>query len=532
MLDILLVTRSLDALKRYLDPAGIPALVRNASFSFDYSEDQGGNAPRIYLLKSKRTTSIARALDHPESVEGNAADIAAARTFLVNELLFAGERAKEGNRSFDEALSCLSDASFTGLVIANVGAAPLKGDALGPASLVQTFSFSAPLVRLSNIDFSSAAPDPTRAHCTGYVVGVPTAGTMRVTDADEAGFTLDPARMTAQFVDDATVDPQFTCYVRLRRLFSLAPSAPTPLVLVGSYAATASSAARGLEAYRFRLGGSAVLAFDHRCLLSATIAQAASSFSLENGTPHLRLSCSGSLSFAVASESFDPWSFGPADEHAGMQAGLRASEALSGESGLAFSGLDIVLDLPPAKPALDAQYRSLTLDERRSAPRPNSFAACVPHQDLWFLCDQDGGTPEELGYRAISSPLASSAAIVAGEPWYGIVFSVDLLAGSSAAFLFAFTAEDRPSCAVRLEGIAGAAGALVPATSLFGLRFREIALNVDTSGEREAVYHVVMRGLKASVLGLQLPEGACDVALVAKQGAAGWYAAYESGNGE
>lgn len=529
MENLLIVTQSMDVLKRYLDPSAIAPLAHNAAFAFDYGETPAAPVPRLYVVKTSDDNSIEEALVAGSGIVGEASDIAALRTLVVNEKLFAAQRAEEGDQSFQLMQSCFTDRAFTGLVIGNLGVQPLRESLLGPASLVRSFAFAAPFVAVSNIDFSGSAPDLAHAHVSGYLVGTPTEGAPRVTDLDHAGFTLDFARLVALFADDDVTMAKLACYVHLRTLFSVPVRTDAPLVLAGTYSATASAEGAGIEAYRFQLVTGTHLYFSHQCLHAVSITRAASTFAWEGGAARLRLSCEGTIQFAAPTRAFDALSYGPAAAAKDAAPARRASPAET-SSALAFSGLELTFDLPPSKPALQTGYRSIALDGRASAPRAGSFAAGVPHRDLWFLCDQDGGTPEELGYQPLSAPFGTGP-IEQGKPWYGIVFAVDLIAGSSAEFLFAFAAEGSRYCGVRLAGAAGAAGALLPASSFFNLRFREVAADVDAA-EGAPAYRIILRGLKAAAMGMQLPEGACDIALVAKDGETGWYAAYDPGQKE
>lgn len=528
----LFVTRSLSDLKAYLDPADVVRLKNNALFSFDYAETPTSRTPRLYVLKSGHATSISTALETTGAITGTDADIAALRTFFVKETTFAAERAKEGDTSFEQALTCFSSAIYTGLLILCAGIMPLNPTLLGPSSLVGAFTFLAPLVNIAPIDFSKALPDPIQAHVSGYVIGTPGKDAPVVTDAALANFTLETVRLAAAYVDDDVTLALLTCRVALRHLFSLPVYTGTPFVLVGAYTAMASTSASaaGIEAYRFRVVNTVRLAFANRCLRSVTIERATSTFTLESGIAHLRLSCAGSLAFAALNESFDPLSFGldtSSQQNKNETTVARCRSTSSAQAnGLAFTGLDLVLTLPPETPALDANYRSLVLDEHASIPRASSFATHVPHQDLWFLSDQDGGTPEELGFRSMATPAIGAVPVSKGAHWYGLVFAVELVAGSNAEFLFAFQPDGVPYCGVRLAGAVGAMKAMLPATSLFGLRFRELSVGTF-SQNGDLTYRIILRGLKATVLGMQLPEGACDIVLVARGGVLGWYAVYD-----
>lgn len=517
-MDALLVTRSLDTFTHSLDPAAVPGLLDNVSFSFELAPSTRPDAPApLYVLKAEPGFSIKDALRRPSLAAGDEDDVRTLRAWLADADAFARDREEEGDRSFLDALSCADDAAFTGALLFGAKAVPKDFAALGPPTLARLFDFFASCIIVNGIDFSGAACDPGDARVTGLISGVPASSASVVDARDGAGFAFQLDRLTVRLSGSDIVAPALACRLQLFELFGTPLVSSPCLELFGIYARATSALGFELQSYRFDLRRPETLALAHLPLTSVSIERAASTFSMGTGAPVLSLSCSGSLRFARLSAAFDPFSFG-------------ADEA-SVEGALPYEHLDLTFDLSAKAPRMIAQYRSITFAQAFAHARAGSFAAAIPHDAPRFACGSGAHTPESEGYEPIGAPSVGQAALEPGTDWYGIVFPVNLIANSSVDLLFAFSSKGTPFFGARFAGTSGGGTVELAFSSLFTIRFSEAVLHAEPSASGGIDYALVLRGCKVRAFGLQVPEGSCDVALVAREDAAsGWYAVY--GNGD
>lgn len=254
---------------------------------------------------------------------------------------------------------------------------------------------------------------------------------------------------------------------------------------------------------------------------------------------------SGNLRFYEPAK-FDPFCWGPRDD--GTDGWLRFGNLALG---MTFSLAD------PGTPTFTLDDGDLSFDFANSVARPNSLAGRFPVRLGRLVATPDPvvspppspapppTTPESLGFVSVSVPLDQS---VMEQPWYGLVYTVDLgtlgaLAGSagiSLQVMAGWSPEPRQEgpavyVGVRLPGTRDTFGVSLPLQGILRLGFRSIEFLVsEPEGGGPRSYTLRLRDFALRLLGLSFPPGHNDVYLFGNpdQGSAsklGWYAAYAAG---
>ena len=516
MLNRCFATSSLDALRVYFDPRTIDPVASNTALSFSFDRPGALAARPLHVLKPETDRSLAQLLDD-DAVDASADDARLLRELIVSARALARECSqRDGEPALSLALACVDDPSFTGAMMFNVAATPKKAELFGDAALVGRCSFFAPCLRVEGIALDAGGGlvesgaqglSPRIAGCVQGLAATP----MIVAASAAAGFVLRLDRMTAQFVNSTVISPSLDVSLSLKRLFEAPVADAAYLKLHGTYVDAIGSGANATAAYGFSLRAGAELRLAGLPLASVSV-EGATATSL-SGTAgwNLRLQCSGKLRFAAPEGAYDPFGFGP-------------SAARSEDGYLSFTGLDLSFALPPAAPRLTTTYRTIVPRGEVSRARAGSFAASVPHGSPWFLCHQDGGSPEDLGYHAVAAPIPGGR--LSGA-WFGLVLPLDLMAGLRVELLFGFDAAGTQYAGARFPGAQGAASTSAALSHLFSIKFQDIAIHLDQR-ETGTDYSLLLRGLKANALRMELPEGSCNLALLPRADATGWYAVYDN----
>jgi len=159
------------------------------------------------------------------------------------------------------------------------------------------------------------------------------------------------------------------------------------------------------------------------------------------------------------------------------------------------------------------------------------------------LTENTAQSPESLGYVSITAGLQQSKMI---DPWYGLVFDIDLgtlgsLAGSAGLTLKLLLAwssggtREEPAvyAGVRLPGVKDAIGVELPLQGVITLGFRTIEMIVNNTDAGMRAYMLRLRNFTMKFLGLSFPPGYNDIYLFGNPGQStptklGWYAAYSA----
>lgn len=276
---------------------------------------------------------------------------------------------------------------------------------------------------------------------------------------------------------------------------------------------------------------------------------------------------SGRLRFEEPAD-FDPYCWGPAAAAAGtgdgegpLSAVLRDGEADGPESpGLLYSNNAITMSFSLSDPthvSFSVAEAAIALDAGNSVPRPNSLIARFPLRLTRLLATSDprvtGGAPsarepESDGFVSISAPLQQGKLT---QPWYGLVYEVDLgtlgaLAGSAgitvqllAAWSPANNKEGRTAnyFGIALPGVEKMLGVSLPLQGILDVGFRTIQFSTYEDEEGRRQYLMRLRDFGLHVLGLSFPPGKNDITVFGNPDQSsntklGWYAAYDDGKGD
>ena len=255
---------------------------------------------------------------------------------------------------------------------------------------------------------------------------------------------------------------------------------------------------------------------------------------------HTRFVFDGALRFR-ALEGFDVFSYGLAD---GVEGGLR------------FSNLALDMSFDPRAPegrVFAFSAGDLSVDSAQSTARPSSFVSHFPLVFEAFVQGTPESTPGDLGYMAVSSPLAQGRM---DEPWYALVFSLDLgtlgalaaSAGLRVTLMAAWSAAGSTQnvyVGLKLPGSVSAQ-TRIPIEGILSLDFKQIEIVVDApetvpaaliplghlaEEPRATAYMLKLRGVSFKLLTLAFPPGDIEVYLFGNPDTGdasllGWYAAY------
>jgi len=253
--------------------------------------------------------------------------------------------------------------------------------------------------------------------------------------------------------------------------------------------------------------------------------------------------------------NIDLFSFGP-----GPEVEEHGDVSLS-SSALRFGNLVVQMEFTMAQPTPVFSFltETLSFDLRNSKARPKALYSNFPLKLSSFIATPDpvlqnpplppteksAQSPESLGYISITAGVQQSKML---DPWYGLVFDVDLgtlgaLAGSAGLVLRILLGwsnggtPDQPAIfvGVRLPGVKDAIGVEIPLQGIITLAFRTIEMIVNNNpdaGTRE--YMLRFRNFAMKLLSLSFPPGYNDIYLFGAPGQStptklGWYAAYSSG---
>jgi hypothetical protein len=276
---------------------------------------------------------------------------------------------------------------------------------------------------------------------------------------------------------------------------------------------------------------------------------------------------------------FDPFSFG------GTETITTADSTRTIDSRLRFDNLAIQMTFTPGSatpPVFSLVTEALSFDLANSRARTKSLFSAFPLKLSGFLATPDPELarppqppskasvqgPETFGFVTVGvstndptstdgsgtgaqpAPVFQQARML--DPWYGIVYDIDLgtlgaLAGSVGLTLSVLVAwsgggtREEPAIylGVRLPGIRGALGISVALEGILSLGFRNIQfLASDDPVTQRREYMLRLRNFALRFLGLAFPPGHNDIYLFGnpdQSGATpklGWYAAYSKGNDE
>jgi len=318
-------------------------------------------------------------------------------------------------------------------------------------------------------------------------------------------------------------------------------------------------AMRGAGAFQLALGALEEVAVDQMRMVTARAADPASG----HVTVTAAFQMVGRLKFA-GPENFDPFCWGapapPPPTDLSLFRDEAAEEEAAGSAGLAYSNYAITMSFSlsdPAKVLFSVAEANIAVDTANSPPRENSLFARFPLRLTGLMTTPDpkltgqepaAGDPQSAGFVSVSAPLQQGKLT---QPWYGLVYEVDLgtlgaLAGSVgvtvrllAAWSPAGGKEGSPAVyfGVALPGVEKMLGVSLPLQGILDIGFRTIQFSTynDKKGRRQ--YLMRMRDFGLHVLGLSFPPGHNDISIFGNPNQTsntklGWYAAYDNGEGK
>ncbi|WP_372088377.1 hemagglutinin protein (plasmid) [Tistrella mobilis] len=317
-------------------------------------------------------------------------------------------------------------------------------------------------------------------------------------------------------------------------------------------------AMREAGAFQLQLGQLSEMAVDQTRMVTARAADPETG----NTTVTAAFQMAGRLRFAEP-EKFDPFCWGPPLTAAGtivdggidLPAEADTTDAASA-AGLAYSNYAITMSFSLSDPTavtFTVQDADLTLNAANSRARPNSLFARFPLRLAGLMGTPDPAvtgqastrTPEAAGFVSISAPLQQGKLT---QPWYGLVYEVDLgtlgaLAGSvgiTVRLLAAWSAgggdKGNPGIyfGVALPGIENMLGVSLPLQGILDIGFRTIQFTTYEDEQNGRQYLMRLRDFGLHVLGLSFPPGKNDITVFGNPDQTsntklGWYAAYDDG---
>ncbi|SDU50310.1 hemagglutinin protein [Pseudomonas yamanorum] len=318
-------------------------------------------------------------------------------------------------------------------------------------------------------------------------------------------------------------------------------------------------AMREAGAFQLPLGQLNEVAVDNTRLVTVRAADPASG----NTTVTAAFQLSGRLRFAEPAE-FDPFCWGPpaleSSELLPVTGAANPATDATGSAGLVYSNYAITMSFSLSQPdnvTFTVADAGVALDAANSPARSNSLFARFPLRLTGLLATADpkvtGGTPSTLdpdaaGYVSVSAPLQQGKLT---QPWYGLVYEVDLgtlgaLAGSVgltvqllAAWSPAGGEKGLPAVyfGVALPGVERMLGVSLPLQGILDIGFRTIQFSTYIDAEKRRQYLMHLRDFGLHVLGLSFPPGHNDIILFGNPDQSsntklGWYAAYDNGKSD
>ena len=318
-------------------------------------------------------------------------------------------------------------------------------------------------------------------------------------------------------------------------------------------------AMRNAGAFQLALGALTEVGVEQTRLATVRAADPASGNTTVTGAFQM----TGRLRF-VEPEKFDPFCWGPPAATPDPTApSFLADEPVpdtANSKGLLYSNYTITMSFPLSDPAnvkFMVADAAIAFDTANSPARPNSLFARFPLRLTGLLATPDpkvmGGEvstrdPAAAGFVSVSAPMQQGKL---SQPWYGLVYEVDLgtlgaLAGSVgltvrllAAWSPAGGDKGLPAVyfGVALPGVEKMLGVSLPLQGILDIGFRTIQFTTydDVEGRRQ--YLMRLRDFGLHVLGLSFPPGHNDITVFGNPNQTsntklGWYAAYDNGKSD
>lgn len=487
-----MVTGDLAQLKTWLDPAQLPD-IHNENFVLDYKTEDA-----LYIVKPIEGISIMDSLSDPQKCEAEEKAARRLRELAVNEKTTARSYAENtGNTTYQTLLSCLEDADFTGIILCNLNITLNSPEQLGPGPLVRLFTYQIPLLKIDHVVFTGHHAEVKDSPMKGWLDSLRHSYTWE----KEKSFSLCVRRIFAFLAGKQIENPGLVLELSLYTLFGMEAYTKESLRFYGLYARTSTDAG-ALDAYHLFMVSAGNLEFRGSWLLRAEFDEAETSFTEGSDGMSLNLSLEGKLFFGEAAPGFFPFDF------------------------LRFRHLQIELQMSSQMQSRTDRCRNIRLPLRQDFLGEKTVLKQLPCQSLSFVSWQDGAWPENLGFTRIQVP-AVQKPWEKGEQaaWFGVAAGVPFLHGVNLELLFVFSGQEPFYAGARIRTRTG--GRDLALSSLLGLSVSDAALLQTEKGE----VRLLLKGVKASLLGLRVPEGNLNLALLPHgEKECGWYCVYDRGS--
>lgn len=487
-----MVTYDLAQLKTWLDPEQLPD-IHNENFTLDY-EAEGA----LYIVKPIEGISILDSLSDPQKCEAEEKAVRRLRDLAVNEKAAARSYSESfGNPTYQTLLSCLEDADFTGIILCNLSATVSRPEQLGPGPLVRLFTYQVPFLKIDHVVFTGHHAQVQNSAMRGWL----SSQDPFLTWEKEGDFSLSVWEIFALLDGKQLVNPGLVLELSLYTLFGMAAHTRESLRFYGLYART-STGAGALDAYHLFMISTGIMEFQGSWLLRAEFDEAETSFTEDAGGMSLNLSLEGKLFFGEAAPGFAPFDC------------------------LRFRHLQIELQISPQTQRRTDRCRNIRLPLRQDFLGEKTVLKQLSCQSLSFVSWQDGAWPENLGFSRIQIPTVQKP-WEKGEQaaWFGVAAGVPFLHGINLELLFVFSGQEPFYAGARIR--TGTGGRDLALSSLLGLSVSDASLLQTEKGE----VRLLLKGVKASLLGLRVPEGSLNLALLPHgEKECGWYCVYDRGS--
>lgn len=297
-----------------------------------------------------------------------------------------------------------------------------------------------------------------------------------------------------------------------------------------------------MNRYHFLSMASGVAMLRNSVLRTVTLRSAEASLVAKQNGFGLKLQCFGQLFFDKMSADFDPLSYGIIPEIDMLTGEISNAEQFKHE-GLPFSNLSIQLRIE-GNSVCDYRisYSDVKVSHHSLGVRKESFAEAFPPKTITFLMSESA-TPKQMGYDQIISPIKPSPL---QKKWSGLVYRIELVNGMHLRILFAYSYGEKPGfyCGALIEAFGSPRSLSITVASLFRIGFQSLALKTHSKtavansphrekGQKYLSYQILLKGLSIGMLGLSMPSGGCDIAILSGRDEKNnlvnaWYACYDN----
>ena len=489
------ITTSLQTIQNLVDLSAIPN-ISNSYYTIKL-EDLGKG---LFAFKRAVDKNLLEYLNNPTEHGISETDAAYARAWYMN--------LQKNGEVPANLLSCFTDKSFTGLILCGLPVTVHKPEHFGFPMIVNKSTYTTLLMQVTDIVFTSDKIDVSNAKLYGWINGE-TKDSYYEDSEKTFHFQINQTQSLVNELD--TLYSSITCEFQLNQLFSSSTTMISAIQLIGIYqhlsGATSSNSNYSFpdtETFAINLisGYINTIIIEHIITEMRTIGSDIS----------LTMHCSGLLKFSLQSGDYDLFSYG--DE----------KDEISSQGGLLFQNLQLRLTLKQnqANSSMIPDYRNISFTEKGSTARKNSFASQFKHECPGFVSYQNGITPEQMKYTRILTPFPQKRL---GSTWYALTMKIKIFGNLEMELLFAFD-DSKLFVGNRMGNNGSSTFYNISTNSPFKIQMKSMMLQVKEANDHKQ-YGLLFKGVQASLFGLTIPEGNCNLFMSEdSKGESAWYAVY------